>query len=224
MNFLSHYYFERYSHDPELVMGSILPDLIKNASKVINVYPKKYEDNFEANPKLKSLYRGWLRHMETDRIFHNSKFFYQKTHELKMLLTPAIKDTAIRPSFFSHIALELLLDHLLLHNNWVHETDFYEYLAAADREAVDSFLKLCGIQDTGFFFRYFNSFMRAQYIGAYRTPHQITSALINICRRLWDVELSAGEKQQITDSLISYTSALSLQYKLIFEEIREQLP
>ncbi len=223
MNFLSHYYFERYSHNPELVLGSVLPDLIKNANKDVNVFPQRVEDRFLNHPKLSSIYEGWLRHVETDRYFHNAPFFYDHTHALKALLAPSVEGTAIRPSFLSHIALELLLDHLLLRHNWVHESDFYEYLAGVDRDTVDKFLRLCGIGETGFFFNYFNSFMRAQYIGSYREFDQITFAMINICRRLWDVNLTAEQKAQITQHIAEYAAVLDSDFNLIFEEIHAQL-
>lgn len=223
MNFLSHYYFERHSHNPELVLGSVLPDLVKNAAKEINVWPHKYEDRFGGNPKLQHIYQGWMRHVETDRYFHNAPFFYDHTHGLKVLLAPLVAGTVIRPSFLSHIALELLLDHLLLVNNWVHESDFYEYLAAADREAVARFLHLSGVEDTAFFFTYFNSFMRARYVGSYREFDQVTSAMINICRRLWDVRLDMPQKQQITDVIAGYAGGLNREFQLIFEEISVRL-
>lgn len=224
MNFLSHYYFERYTHNPELVLGSILPDLVKNADKDINVLAHKYETKFGNNPKLNSIYRGWTRHMETDRLFHNAAFFYEKTHELKILLAPTVETTAIRPSFLSHITLELLLDHLLLENGLVNEDDFYDYLAAADRDTIDRFLKLCDVSDTTFFFTYFDSFMRVRYVGSYRQFHQITSALINICRRLWEVELTTGQQQQLTAIIMDYAKELNGDFNHVFEEIGALLP
>ncbi|GGC22683.1 hypothetical protein GCM10011386_13200 [Parapedobacter defluvii] len=223
MNFLSHYYFERYSHDPELVLGSILPDLIKNADRNMNVLPQKYEDRFGNNPKLQSIYQGWMRHVEVDRCFHSSAFFYDHTHGLRILLAPIVETTVIRPSFLSHITLELLLDHLLLHHKWVHESDFYEYLAAADREVTDRFLKLCGVQDTAFFFTYFNSFMRAQYVASYRDFGQITHAMVGICRRLWDVRLDEHQYSQITAVISAYTAELDGKFPLIFEEVQSKL-
>ena len=223
MNFLSHYYFERYSHNPELVLGSVLPDLIKNADKGINVLPQKFEDRFTNNPKLQSIYHGWMRHMETDRYFHNAPFFYEHTHALKLVHAPTVEGTPIRPSFLSHIALELLLDHLLLQHNWVHESDFYECLAEADRDITDKFLKLSGVQETGFFFTYFNSFMRAQYVGSYREFDQITFAIINICRRLCDVSLTADQKEKMTSAIIDYAGKLDGNFQPIFDEIRAQL-
>ncbi len=223
MNFLSHYYFERYSHNPELVLGSVLPDLIRNADRNIIILPQKYEDRFANNPKLQSIFLGWMRHIETDRYFHNSPFFYQHTHDLKVLLTPTVEGTAIRPSFLSHIALELLLDHLLLDNNWVHESDFYAYLAASDRDMTDRFLELCEIQDTSFFNSYFNDFMQAQYVGSYRKFDQITFAILNICLRLWDDRLSIDQKGNMTAVITDYASQLQSDFHSIFDEIRIHL-
>ena len=223
MNFLSHYYFERYSRNPELVLGCVLPDLVKNAAKDINVLPHKYESRFDGHPKLSNIYRGWARHVEADRYFHNAPFFFTHTHALKALLAPTVADTPIRPSFLSHIALELLLDHLLLHRQAVHESDFYECLAAADRDAVARFLTLCGVQDTSFFFSYFNSFMRAQYVGSYRHFDQITHALINICRRLWDIQLAGGQQARMTAVLAQYAGELDGSFRSVFDELEAHL-
>ena len=223
MNFLSHYYFERYSRNPEQVMGCVLPDLIKNADRDVNVLPHKFEHRFDANPKLRNVYRGWSRHVETDRYFHNAPFFYTHTHELKLLLTPTVAGTPIRPSFLSHIALELLLDHLLLQHQCVHESDFYECLAAADRDTVARFLTLCDVPETTFFFTYFNSFMRAQYIGSYRHFDQITRAIINICRRLWDIQLPNKQQEEMTIALKQYAVLLEGDFRSIFDDLQAHL-
>ncbi|SEK33004.1 hypothetical protein [Parapedobacter koreensis] len=223
MNFLSHYYFERYSHDPELVLGSVLPDLIKNADRNINIWPQKYEDRFGNNPKLQSIYHGWMRHIDTDRYFHNSSFFYSHTHALKILLAPTVDGTPIRPSFLSHIGLELLLDHLLLRNNWVHESDFYAYLAAIDYEMADRFLRLCDVNDTEFFFVYFSGFMRTQYIQGYWEIGEIASAMVNICRRLWDVRAEDVHMERIVEVISEYTAKLDGNFHPIFDEIRSKL-
>lgn len=223
MNFLSHYYFERYDRNPELVLGCVLPDLIKNADKDINVLPHKYESRFDGNPKLAAIYRGWARHVEADRYFHNAPFFYTHTHELKSLLAPVVAGTLIRPSFLSHIALELLLDHLLLAHGAVRESDFYECLAAADREAIARFLRLCDVEETAFFFAYFNSFMRAQYVGSYRHFDQITYAVINICRRLWAVRLSVEQQERMTRGIAHYATELDRSFRSIFEDLEAHL-
>lgn len=46
MNFLSHYYFERYTGHSERVLGGLLPDLLKNVDKGYNFQPQRYESLF----------------------------------------------------------------------------------------------------------------------------------------------------------------------------------
>jgi hypothetical protein len=69
MNFLSHFYFERKNTDDYIVMGVVLPDLIKNADKNWNLNPQKDEYLFTDVPGYNSLLTGWKRHLEVDRLF-----------------------------------------------------------------------------------------------------------------------------------------------------------
>ncbi len=223
MNFLSHYYFERFSHDAERVAGSILPDLLKNADKTLNAHPYKYEDRFAGNPKLEQLLAGWKRHLETDKLFHNSDYFYEHTHGLKLLIGPIVTGTAIRPSFLSHVALELLLDHLLLTLNFLHEDHFYQYLQRADTDAIRLFLQRCDITDTATFFTYFRHFIESAYTTQYRHTGQLSKALTNICYRLWPDRLNTHQQQQLTVALEAYKTVMADGFIDIFNEIESRL-
>ena len=117
MNFLSHYYFERENQNENEVIGTVLPDLVKNAHKDWNLYPQKREEIFATDLRLVSILKGWKKHLEVDILFHSSDFFNHHTSNLKQLLLPILKDSPVRPSFLAHIGIELLLDHLLV----VHE-------------------------------------------------------------------------------------------------------
>lgn len=220
MNFLSHYYFNRYEHDPELALGCVLPDLLKNADKDLRIRPEEHELGFLGNPRLQSMYTGWQHHMETDRVFHNLPFFYEHTHQLRLTLAPLLEDTPIRASFLSHIALELLLDHLLLADRVLDEEQFYRYLETADRPTADKFLRICGVGDTQFFFKFLDAFNRARYIARYREVEQVVHALLNICRRLWDFSLPEDGKRSLTIALQAYVrDQLSGLYMKVFDEI-----
>jgi len=70
MNFLSHFYFERFATNPERIVGGLLPDLLKNADKSFMLKPRQYEDELLNNPLLEQMYIGWNRHIEVDRLFH----------------------------------------------------------------------------------------------------------------------------------------------------------
>lgn len=219
MNFLSHYYFHRHSRDPELVLGSVLPDLLKNANKSFRLQPYKYEIDFINNPKLHSLYLGWSHHLEIDRLFHNLPFFYEHTHELNILVAPLLAETPIRSSFFSHIALELLLDHVLLKDQLVAADDFYDQMEAVDLAVLNRFFDICGLDQKVVFFNFFDRFKKDQYIGSYLEMDQMTFALLQICRRVWDVQVDKHTKDLLEEALFSYVAILQRNYISVFEEL-----
>ena len=65
MNFLSHFYFDRYTADPQQVIGMVLPDLLKNANKHWNIRPEKNEGLY-LDSEVKNIYWGWKRHIWVD--------------------------------------------------------------------------------------------------------------------------------------------------------------
>src|SRR5690606_13745915 len=101
MNFLSHFYFERHSDDPNRVVGSVLPDLVKNARKDWNLHPHRQEHVYDSR-QLKALYDGWKKHLAVDRHFHNSEFFSEHTGALKKSIVPILEHSPVRPSFLAH--------------------------------------------------------------------------------------------------------------------------
>lgn len=219
MNFLSHYYFHRYSHDPELVLGCVLPDFLKNADKTVRLQPEQHELKFLNNPRLESLYAGWTHHVETDRVFHNLPFFYEHTHGLRLILAPVVEDTPIRASFLSHIALELLLDHLLLEDGTVDDTHFYRELKAVDRMATQRFLYLCGMEDSSSFFYFLDQFIAENYLSSYRDLTQVSFALLQICRRIWNISPDAVLKERLAGKLAGYKKIIRPEYMSVFEAI-----
>lgn len=223
MNFLSHYYFNRYERNPELSLGCVLPDLLKNADKTFRLQPERSELEFLNHPKLQNLYKGWKHHVETDRIFHNLPFFYEHTHGLRLLLVPVVEGSPIRASFLAHIGLELLLDHLLLEDGAVDETHFYADLEAVDRKSLERFFRICGLEHPEVFFSFYNLFLRDHYMTYYREMEEVTRALLNICRRIWDVRLPEERRTLMTAQLNLYAGVLHGQYRGVFDEIERQI-
>lgn len=97
MNFLSHFYFDRDVNDCYHILGTVLPDLLKNADKAIVLHPEKlhHSDN-----RINSIIAGWNKHLEVDRYFHSSVFFLEQSHRLKLSLRPAIEGSPVKPFFF----------------------------------------------------------------------------------------------------------------------------
>jgi acyl carrier protein phosphodiesterase len=223
MNFLSHFYFDQHHSDPNVIIGTLLPDLLKNAHKNWNPHPQKNEALFENDAALKSLLYGWKRHLEVDIIFHSSNFFLEKTAELKKLLLPILKESVVRPSFLAHIGVELLLDHLLIQHQKIHINSFYENLEKVKLGDLNEFLKKCEIDDVELFFKFFNSFKASKYLLSYQKLENISYALQRICMRLWEHPFTEAAIYELTAVLEFYKIQLEVDFIAIFEEIEHRL-
>ena len=224
MNFLSHFYFERNNYDENMVIGVILPDLIKNAQKDSNLYPLKEKHLFEADEHQLSMLKGWERHLEVDRIFHSSEFFKTETNALKQLILPVFENSPVKPFFLAHIGLELILDHLLTVKGKVNIPTFYEQLTQSDKSALDAFLKNCGLTDTSVFFNFLERFISSRYIFSYQKMENISYALNRICMRLWENPFTEAQLAMLTERLEQYKTTLEPDYMGIFDRIEGMLP
>ncbi len=223
MNFLSHFYFDRYSDNPERTIGMVLPDLVKNARKEWTLRPEKHPYLFIGDEKLTSILEGWERHLAVDRYFHSSDFFCTHTRNIKVLILPSLAGSVVRPSFVAHIALELMLDSLLLADNTISTETFYDSLARADRNSLTDFLNLNKIADTPVFFDFLDDFIQAEYLNSYRRTDQIIYAIGRVCMRLWINPFTEMQKIELTAILTEYLESLKDDYMLIFDQIEGQL-
>lgn len=223
MNFLSHYYFERENQDENMVIGTVLPDLVKNAHKDWNFYPQKNQEIFLTDKKLISLLTGWKRHLEVDILFHSSDFFNRHTAQLKQLLVPILENSEVRPSFLAHIGVELLLDHLLVVHEKIDINSFYHHLNQVDDAKLATFLNKCGAKETDHFFKFFTGFKSSRYLLSYQKIENISYALQRICMRLWAHPFDEKTVLLLTEKLECYKEELEKDYLKIFEEIEERL-
>lgn len=224
MNFLSHFYFDRYNHsDPDRTMGMVLPDLVKNAKKEWCLRPEKQPHLFNGDKKLHSILEGWKRHLAVDLYFHSSDFFCDHTRNIRTLIVPVLKDAVVRPSFVAHIGLELMLDSLLLTENAINTGDFYKALAEADRNSLAVFLALNNIADPAPFFSFLDDFIRSEYLNSYRQTDQLIYAIGRICMRLWLNPFTEDQKARLASIFTNYMEYLKADYMTIFDQIEGRL-
>lgn len=223
MNFLSHFYFERQNSNDYIVMGVVLPDLIKNADKNWNLNPQKDQYLFRDVTDYAGILEGWKRHLEVDRLFHSSAFFKEQTGILKQLLLPALQSGPVKPFFLAHIGLELVLDHLLLTRNHVDTDHFYTQLNAADTDSLEGFLRLAGLPSQQRFAKFLNEFICSRYLFSYEKMENITYSLNRICMRLWKDPFTTAQLDIITLKLEEFKKQLEDHYMTIFQTIEEEL-
>ncbi len=223
MNFLSHFYFDRYTADPDLVLGTVLPDLVKNARKDWHLHPQKHEEDFQHSEKMCAILSGWKRHLEVDLYFHSSAFFAGQTKTIRLLIAPILQNSPVRPSFLAHISLEIMLDSILLSKNIVNPDDFYEQLKKSDRSSLTQFLNLSMLDDCPRFFQFFDKFIEVSYLHKYREGSDMVYALNRICMRLWQDPLNETQKLQLAAILSDYKEYLETIFMTIFDDIESRL-
>ena len=222
MNFLSHFYFDRYTSDPHRVIGMVLPDLMKNAKKEWNIRPEKHIEHYK-DPALQNLYLGWKRHIDVDKHFHCSQFFLSHTRTLRTAMEPFLTSSPARPFFVAHIALELMLDSLLLSEKSLNTASFYSHLINTDKATLQRFFLINNLKNTEIIFSFLEEFIEAKYLNNYNNPKEIVYALNRICMRIWDNPFSDTQKLQLAAVLIDYQEKLKKDFMQIFEEIEERL-
>jgi len=220
MNFLSHFYFDRETTDCYFVLGTVLPDLLKNADKTIVLHPEKLR---HPDARVNSIIAGWNKHLDVDRYFHSSAFFATHSHQLKRELAPAIADSPVKPFFLGHIAVELIIDNLLLTTGKITVDDFYNHLRGCDNDVIEDFLTSAGLKDTTRFFRFFEGFKRDGYLHTYSETEQIAYALKRICMRIWENPFTPQHEAQMNQVIIAYRELLLPDFMSIFQEIESKL-
>ncbi|WP_158827974.1 ACP phosphodiesterase [Mucilaginibacter lacusdianchii] len=220
MNFLSHYYFDRDTSNCYHVLGTVLPDLLKNADKNIVLHPEKLQ---HPHPAIRAMIGGWKKHLEIDRHFHSSDFFVTHSHQLKLQLRPVIEGSPVKPFFLGHIALELILDSLLLTTGQVLADDFYEHLNSCNQQIISEFLAFSGMAHPEVFIRFFEKFKKERYLHSYAQTEQIAYALKRICMRIWNNPFTPEQEAGINDEIITYRNKLESVFMNIFDYIQVRL-
>lgn len=220
MNFLSHFYFDRYTNDCYMTLGTVLPDLLKNADKTIILHPDKMN---HSDPAVNAIIKGWHKHLEVDRHFHSSDFFTKHSREVKKRLLPAITGSPVKAFFLGHVALELILDNLLLTTQQITVDDFYDQLEGCQIEPVARFLSLARLQDDTRFFKFYLDFKKSRYLSSYFETKEIAYALKRICMRIWKDPFTPKQEADISLILTDYRATLLDTFMSIFKEIESKL-
>ncbi len=220
MNFLSHYYFDRGEADNYHILGTILPDLLKNADKTIVLHPEKLR---HADEDINSIISGWNKHLAVDKYFHSSEFFLEHSHQLKLLLAPVIEGSPVKPFFLGHIGVELILDNLLLTTHKIDVHHFYDHLKGCSNDKIEGFLNFAGLHDSTRFFRFFEGFKRDSYLHTYAETQQIAYALKRICMRVWNDPFTSRHEAALNEVLITYRQKLLPIFMDVFNEIEGKI-
>ena len=220
MNFLSHFYFDRESDNCYHVLGTVLPDLLKNADKTIVLHPEKL---CHPEMEINSIIHGWNKHLEVDRYFHSSAFFITHSNQLKKILAPVIIGSPVKPFFLGHVALEIILDNLLITTQKVSVDTFYDHLDKCENGVINEFLTFAGLKNTDNFFTFYSNFKRNRYLFSYAETKGIAYALKRICMRVWHDPFTPENEHDMCDVLSDYQQHIAHSFMTVFDLIEGQL-
>lgn len=222
MNYLSHFYFDTQEKDPYVILGIALPDLVKAFDKSWNVHPHKFREQYEQDPALRGIAKGWERHVFVDKHFHNSEFFQQGMARLKMFLQEEpFESDFLRPFIIVHIALEQILDSLLITDRRVDVKAFYAALQQIDPNKMVEFLKIGGIANADVCRDKYQWFIETQYLHSYVDTEQLTFALSRIAKRIWAKEITERDKAILKTMFDRGRESFASDYILIFDQIEQ---
>ncbi len=221
MNFLSHYYFEQ-EYNAYRILGQALPDLVKNHDKSWSLHPDKYPEKFNSTD-LYDIYQGWQRHLLVDKVFHQSDFFIEKTHEIKTAIGNLFDNSPVRAYFLAHIALELLLDHLLIIKKNIDPKKYYTRLESCDESLLLKFLEMNGVKNPQSFLIFYHRFCEQQYLFSYEHIDNIAYALNRICFRVWRSNFTETQSVNLNLILSAYNQKLSTDFIRIFDHVSQQM-
>lgn len=138
MNYLAHAYL--HLDDPYFVAGTGLPDwmsVVDRKNRPRRQYAELVTEH--SHPSIAALARGCVQHHADDMAFHQNECFMmlstQFAVELRQLLEPGLGHQA---GFVGHIAVELLLDAILIERDSSLLDRYYASLESLDADLVQA--------------------------------------------------------------------------------------
>ncbi|RMF37126.1 MAG: hypothetical protein D6753_18155 [Planctomycetota bacterium] len=216
MNYLAH--ARCGLNDPYWVAGTSLPDwmnVVDRKNRARRVRAAAVVDH--PDPRIASLARGCLQHHQDDAWFHQTETFVQLSAALAVALRDMLPPgSGHQAGFVGHVALELLLDSVLMERD-PHLLDrYYRALADLDLDAlVEGACRIClrpapGLREL------VPRFIEVRFLADYRDDFRLLYRLNGVMRRVglpplpdrvceWLAQ-ARGRVRQAADQLLTPTT------------------
>jgi len=219
MNYLSHYYIDRFHPSPYYKLGVILPDLYRN----FNAELKKsvFSTGIVWNSEHQALVDGVKKHYRIDSIFHNLPEFKEWMELLSSKMNKALLEGKYERRFFLvHIWIEFLLDRLLIMRDPDLLTRFYADMDKIDEKVIKEFFNCIDRQTEGsVFFSKFRWVMENKYLYLYNDNEMFTGALLNLYQRTVRSVIPAADKPALMDISLEVEQLLAPRLDALFSKL-----
>jgi hypothetical protein len=195
MNYFSHAL--PFLADPNFVAGTAVPDWLAVVDRGVRVRAKNAEP-WAAHPNdvTASIARGLLQHFRDDAQFHKTRAFAETTMELSGAIGRTLAaDHGFRPSFLSHVLVEVLLDWTLAEDNPGGLDAYYRALDAVDPAAVQEAVNRMSARTTDRLAPMILLFRRERILWDYGRNDKLLLRMNQVMRRVGFPPLPAGVQE-----------------------------
>ena len=192
MNFLAH--GRNYLADPLRLFGTAFPDLARIANRRARIREGDETALREhSDPDMRAVGEGITIHLLENKWFHASTAFQSTQSEITAILRKRFaEETGFRASVVSHLALELLLDDILIQQRPARVADFYRSLELVPDSLRAQCLQYVVPQIADTFDAVFQRFLRSRFLEDYADPSKLTQRMNGIIGRAGMDELPEG--------------------------------
>lgn len=184
MNYFAH--GMRFTDRPYYMAGTAVPDWLSIADRKVRMRTKRVAPFADGSGTIQAeVAGGVLQHLNDDQWFHETRAFVETTSELargfRSVLGP---EDGFRPGFLGHIAMELLLDGVLIERYPDRLEAYYAALEQIDPVEVEVAVNRMSREPTERLAMLLPLFLREQFLRDYIDPVRLLYRLNQVMRRI----------------------------------------
>lgn len=182
MNYFAHGF--RYLDRPWFLAGTAAPDWLSVADRKVRIQARTVERLAGDETPEREIAAGVLRHLEDDRWFHANPAFLEISAAMTMDLREVVgRGNGHRPSFFAHIATEVLLDAVLIEDEPGLLDAYYAELERIDSELVQQAVNKMSRGSTDRLATWVHRFRQAEFLRDYADDRTLLRRLNQVLHR-----------------------------------------
>ncbi|QEG38298.1 hypothetical protein [Roseimaritima ulvae] len=184
MNYLTH--ATEHLDRPYFVAGLAIPDWLSVVNRKVRTRSAAAEPfTRDADPRVRELACGIIRHHEDDRWFHQTRTFVELNLQFAVEIRDQLAgDAGFRPSFLGHILIELLLDADLIAEDRSRADRYYAALQQVSGGLVQDVVNRIATVPTEHLSAFLPRFIAERFLYDYVDNQRLLLRLNQVMRRV----------------------------------------
>jgi len=184
MNYFAH--AAEHLSRPYFVAGLAIPDWLSVVDRRVRARgPSAEPFLLDADPRVREIAAGIIRHHQDDRWFHQTRVFAELNLQFALEIRDALPgDDGFRPSFLGHILIELLLDADLIAADPGQADHYYAALQRVSASLVQQTVNQIASRPTDQLQRLIPRFIAERFLYDYLDDSRLLVRLNQVMRRV----------------------------------------